>query len=747
MKTIRPFLLALAAVLATYASVPAQTVVNSTWLGDGSTNFKNGDWNDSTLWSPANVPGTDPGFLWDVTIPYQAVPNAAGFNGPNLNVDVTVRNLTLVNRAYVDAQPTSHNLTVTGTTSFTVEPGHDGEYGVLWCFGSTYTLGTLANYNAATHTFENGWIASFAEGFAGGQGGTVQWHNADVVTNNGILQLAGPTSQMLNQDNGNDALEHLSTNNGELLFTDGASFTTAGNFTNNFVVGIGGQGTTIFTVTGSLTNYDPGSHTLSGGQWSIDVSGDDTATATLRFPNADIRTLSNAIITLRGAGASIQDSLTGLNGLRNLQGIQGGNLTSGGTLTITPNGGTFTNDGGVHTIDDGAHVTIDGNLSVINGGTLTINAPTDNNSTILTVNGSTLMAGTNQDMGGQPGVTTIHATEAHFINGIEYRGAALTGTGTVYADILFTQNAHLQPGHSPGQLTFVGNVNLDNSTTTEIQIGGTSPGDQFDQINQSGGLFTLGGTLDLSVIDGAENSITSSDTFDIITSSQMLAGNFDNVISGERLYTSDGIGSFIVTYTEQDKVTLSDFALVQRLTGAVSRRNHGGVDYDIPLALSGNPTVECRNTGGNYTLIFTLVNDIVSGNVDLATQGSGDLAGPPVFKGNTIQVDLTGVTNQQTITVYLTNVTDNFDQVLPDTAVSMSILIGDTSGNGIVNASDVSQTKAAVGQPVSNANFRRDVTVNGVINASDVSLVKSKSGNGLPSTSRVLNGPTKTHAK
>jgi hypothetical protein len=77
----------------------------------------------------------------------------------------------------------------------------------------------------------------------------------------------------------------------------------------------------------------------------------------------------------------------------------------------------------------------------------------------------------------------------------------------------------------------------------------------------------------------------------------------------------------------------------------------------------------------------------------------------------------------------------------------MSVLIGDTSGNGIVNASDVSQTKAAVGQPVSNANFRRDVTVNGVINASDVSLVKSKSGNGLPSTSRVLNGPTKTHAK
>ena len=62
----------------------------------------------------------------------------------------------------------------------------------------------------------------------------------------------------------------------------------------------------------------------------------------------------------------------------------------------------------------------------------------------------------------------------------------------------------------------------------------------------------------------------------------------------------------------------------------------------------------------------------------------------------------------------------------------MGLLNGDTTGNGSVNASDVSQTKARSGQPVDATNFRNDVTVNGSINASDVSLVKTQSGTALP---------------
>jgi hypothetical protein len=95
-------------------------------------------------------------------------------------------------------------------------------------------------------------------------------------------------------------------------------------------------------------------------------------------------------------------------------------------------------------------------------------------------------------------------------------------------------------------------------------------------------------------------------------------------------------------------------------------------------------------------------------------------------------VNLSGVSDVQKITVTLNNVTDSFAQVLPATAVSMNLLIGDTNGNKTVNATDIGQTKVQSGVPVTNANFRRDVTPNGTINASDIGLVKSRSGASVP---------------
>ena len=62
----------------------------------------------------------------------------------------------------------------------------------------------------------------------------------------------------------------------------------------------------------------------------------------------------------------------------------------------------------------------------------------------------------------------------------------------------------------------------------------------------------------------------------------------------------------------------------------------------------------------------------------------------------------------------------------------MSVLLGDTSGNGVVNASDVTKTKGQVGVPLSDHNFREDINASGSINASDVSLVKAQSGTALP---------------
>jgi hypothetical protein len=169
-----------------------------------------------------------------------------------------------------------------------------------------------------------------------------------------------------------------------------------------------------------------------------------------------------------------------------------------------------------------------------------------------------------------------------------------------------------------------------------------------------------------------------------------------------------------------------------QLEAAISFKGHGMVPYAIDLPLTGAPGVECRSSAGNHTLVFTFNNNVFAGSASV-TSGVGTVAaGSPSFSGNHMTVSLTGVADVQKVTITLSNVTDGFNQVLPNTAVSVNFLIGDTNGNKAVNASDVAQTKAQSGLSVTSSNFREDVTVSGVINASDVALVKSRSGFGVP---------------
>ena len=168
------------------------------------------------------------------------------------------------------------------------------------------------------------------------------------------------------------------------------------------------------------------------------------------------------------------------------------------------------------------------------------------------------------------------------------------------------------------------------------------------------------------------------------------------------------------------------------LTAAVSRKTHGGAGtFDVPLPLSSPFGIECRSAGAGHSFVFTFSNTVVSGSASVTT-GTGSVSGSPVFAGNTMTVNLTGVTDVQLLTVTLTSVTDTFAQVLPSTPVSAKFLLGDTGGNSSVNSSDIGQTKAQSGITVTISNFREDVTASGTINSSDIGLVKANSGHFLP---------------
>ena len=69
-------------------------------------------------------------------------------------------------------------------------------------------------------------------------------------------------------------------------------------------------------------------------------------------------------------------------------------------------------------------------------------------------------------------------------------------------------------------------------------------------------------------------------------------------------------------------------------------------------------------------------------------------------------VNLTGVGNAQTIALNLSNVTDEFSQVMANTALNASFLLGDTNGDRAVNAGDALQTRNRAGQAADATNFR-----------------------------------------
>ncbi len=164
---------------------------------------------------------------------------------------------------------------------------------------------------------------------------------------------------------------------------------------------------------------------------------------------------------------------------------------------------------------------------------------------------------------------------------------------------------------------------------------------------------------------------------------------------------------------------------------AFSRKTHGAAGtFDVPLPLTDNVGIECRSGGttNDYQMIINFMTTVTVGSASV-TSGTGSVSSFSV-SGSQVTVNLTGVTTAQRITVTLFNVNDGTH--MGNVPVSMGVLVGDVNGNAAVNASDVSLTKAQVGQPVTGSNFREDVNASGTITATDVALVKSKVGTALP---------------
>ena len=136
--------------------------------------------------------------------------------------------------------------------------------------------------------------------------------------------------------------------------------------------------------------------------------------------------------------------------------------------------------------------------------------------------------------------------------------------------------------------------------------------------------------------------------------------------------------------------------------------------------------MEDRDGSGNYLAVFTFDDAVTSGEATIV-RGTAT-AGTPTFSGNEMQVPLSGVADQQNVTIEVSNV--DGDGGSDD--VVFGFLIGDVNGDRRVNNTDVNQVKADKGQLVTGSNFRDDINLSGRVDKPDKNAVSANRNHRIP---------------
>jgi hypothetical protein len=379
-----------------------------------------------------------------------------------------------------------------------------------------------------------------------GVGGTIRF-NANVVIN-GTGQIAVGGTFFGDGVTVTNGASHQITGNGDISLVANNAV-----LVNNGTIRATGETLRIFlsNAAGNQNNslikavVDPGQGpaVLSFEQGKIDQSGGGTLSA-IGTPSGIGGFGSNNTLKIGGAQAAtviggtldtrIVNSYQGI--IQGIAAVLAGDITNLGAFEIPAN--------------DFTHVTA---TTLTNNGTMTLDASTS----LLRFDASTLVAGSGAIILTNNAIMEINNNASNtVINGASH---TIRGNGTLQIDTgaTLTNNGAFAPGNSAGRLNFSGNLQLGSTSNLLFEIGGINQGTDYDLLHKvDSGTLTLNGKLTVTLINGFTPAST--DTFFIITTQSALAGAFNNVATGARLNTSDGSGSFLVTYTG-DNVVLSNF--------------------------------------------------------------------------------------------------------------------------------------------------------------------------------------------
>lgn len=672
----------------------------------------------------------------------------------------------------------ANSATAGSLTNFTCNGGlASGGIGGNIYFSGNATAGT-ANFvvnGSAVSGGSGGIIAFFDSSSAGGATFATNGSLANGASG-GVIQFAGNPVIPATANFTNRGGEVSGGYPGEVVFYDANA--GSGHFTNvgpvSEISAYSGMTQFYLTASAGHATIDNLGGSISGG-FGGETDFFNTATA-----GESTITLNNGSV-FNGQGAIVQFFNESSGGDSNFI-VKGSDVTAGfggtvyfrenstaGNATFTMKGASVSIGSGGSTFFYGGGKPSAGNAVFINEGGLVSGAPGGQTDFLdpSTASHSTLIAQAGQVSGAEGGAIYFYTGDGD--------AARIEVFGNGFLDI----SIHELPGMTVGSIEGEGNIFLgadrltvgsnDLSTTFSglIQDGGTNggAGSSLGKIGNgtltlataqtyTGGTVVSGGTL-AAAHDGAlgTGNVEVATTGAILKLQNGMANNY--IADAASLGVAGGATlnlSFTGAPDTIRSLTVNGIARMPGLYGSaasgapnqlpqfvgtgkilvtmLAASRAGGLDVALPL--SGTPGIECRSGGVNnvYHVVVTFLNPVTFNSASV-TSGTGMVTSATGSGTTTVTVNLSGVTNAQTLMITLFGVNDGTST--NDISVPMSILVGDTNGNGTVNASDVSQTKAQTGQSVTASNFRADVTANGVINASDVSLVKSRSGTSLPS--------------
>jgi len=459
------------------------------------------------------------------------------------------------------------------------------------------TFGTSGGGNNRIYLYNGNVTLPLGDTISGSLYAVANYSGSNTFTNNGTIDLnaASQNTQLsvtafqnngaLNLTNGNVVTDSTSfTNAGTVSIAAGSDFYVPGGCTltnsGTFTVATGGLlELNNSTLTGSLAfnngtlQIDSGGATFSGATVNVPLvtqtSGGSAwiESSSLTTPTYNLD--NNAQILFEGTNAyNVTNTTFGTSGGGNNRiYLYNGNFTlplgdtiSGSLYAVANYSGsnTFTNNGTMNLDANGMTTNLqptafqnNGQFNISNGNNVNNYATFDNAGSMSVAQGCifTLSAGAITQTAG----SIVVDGQAVMQNGstLTVNAGSLSGSGTVSGNVYNAGKTAPGDAGSTGTLTVTGNMNQTASSETDIRIGGTTPGAQFDVLDVQG-TATFGGTLVVNFIGGYVPAIGTQ--YDIIDygsrgSSEFSSVLFENAPTGMRYSYLDGVNVLMVDRT------------------------------------------------------------------------------------------------------------------------------------------------------------------------------------------------------